>query len=198
MPKTAPPKDRFDDLPAGGPRQGAHRAENPRLRAGLLLLWSLIATIVLVAAGVFGTLLATGRVTLFPSPTPTQTAAQTAAPVVDTSFSVIVLNATPERGLAGVVREQIIAAGWPAEAVLDSEAGSSDFAATTVYYAFPEDEGAARGLAGAIGGAEVALNDSYQPADDPNTADVDEGAVRQLVVVLGADRSEPDAEEPAS
>jgi hypothetical protein len=61
VPETPPPKDRFDDLPPRG-RIGAHRAENPRLRGGIVLLWSVIAIVVLVAVGIFGTLIATGRV----------------------------------------------------------------------------------------------------------------------------------------
>ena len=36
MPKTEPTKDRFDDLPADRGRVGAHRAENPRIRGGLV------------------------------------------------------------------------------------------------------------------------------------------------------------------
>ena len=51
MPKTSPTKDRFDDLPADRGRVGAHRAENPRIRGGLVLLWSVIAGGPLAASG---------------------------------------------------------------------------------------------------------------------------------------------------
>lgn len=188
MPKSPEPKDRFDDLPADHGRIGAHRAENPRLRGGIVLLWSAIATVVLVAVGIFGTMMATGRIALFPTPESTATAPAAAEAEIDTSYSVIVLNATPQQGLAGDVRAQVLDAGWKADDVLDSEASADDFKTTTVYYAFPEDEGAARGLAEAIGGAEVVLNDSYQPTDDPNTEKTDEGAAKQLVIVVGLDR----------
>lgn len=197
MPRNHPPKDRFDDLPADHGRIGAHRAENPRIRGGLVLLWSAVATVVLVAVGVFGTMVATGRIELFPAPTPTPVVIPTAEPVVDTSFSVLVLNATPESGLAGQVRDEVIAAGWSADAVLGSEAGSDDFATTTVYYASAADEGAARGLAAVIGGAEVVLTDAYQPADDPDTTDVDESATKQLVIVIGLDRTAAGQATPA-
>ena len=195
MPKTSPTKDRFDDLPADHGRIGAHRAENPRIRGGLVLLWSVIATVVLVALGVFGTMLATGRISLTPTPEPTVSVVPTAEPVIDTSYSVVVLNATSQNGLAGAMRDTVIAAGWPADSVIDGDAGSNDFPQTTIYYAFPQDEGAARGLAQAIGGAQLALNDVYQQLDDPATAD-DESAARQLTIVIGLDRTTP--AEPTS
>ncbi len=127
MPKTSPTKDRFDDLPADRGRVGAHRAENPRIRGGLVLLWSVIATVVLVALGVFGTMLATGRISLAPSPEPTVSGVPTVEPVIDTSFSVLVLNATPQSGLAAATRDTVIAAGWPADSVIDSDATTDDF-----------------------------------------------------------------------
>ena len=160
------------------------------MRAWVVILWALVATIVLVAVGIFGSLIATGRVTLFPTPTPTPTPVETIAPVIDTSFGVLVLNATPESGLATRTKDTIVAAGWPAETVNAGEAGSTDFAQTTVYYAFPEDEAAARGLAETVlGGAQVAQSDVYQPTDDPATADIDESTAKQLVVVIGLDRT---------
>lgn len=190
MPKTTYPKDRFDDLPADLTRVGVHRAENPRMRVGVVLMWSAIATIVLIAVGVFGTLVATGRISLGGDPGSAPINAPAAEPVVDTGFSVLVLNATGVAGLAGTASDTIIAAGWSADDIIAGEAGSDDFPTTTVYYPTADAEGAARGLAEVIGGAEVALNDSYQPTDDPATADVDESAARQLVVVLGLDRAD--------
>ncbi|WP_345799841.1 LytR C-terminal domain-containing protein [Microbacterium sp. AZCO] len=190
MPKSTFPRDRFDELPADSGRVGAHRAENPHMRGWVVFLWAVLATIVLVAVGIFGTLIASGRIVLFPTPSPTPTPVATIAPVVDTSYAVLVLNATPEDGLATQTRDQIIAAGWPADSVTAGGSGATDFAETTVYYAFPEDEAAARGLAEQVlGGAKVAQSDVYQPQDDPNTADVDESAKKQLVVVLGLDRT---------
>lgn len=193
VPKTPPPKDRFDDLPADHGRVGAHRAENPRLRGGVVLLWSAVATIVLVTLGVFGTMITTGRITLFPEPVATATTIPAVDAVIDTSYTVYVINATPQSGLAGTVANQVIAAGWTSEMVYPTESESEDFETTTVYFATPADEGAARGLAQAIGGAAVELNDSYQPVDDPNTSDVDESAVKQLVIVIGQDRTDAGA-----
>ena len=180
MARTTYPKDRFDQLPAGSGRVGAHRAENPRMRAWVVLVWAALATVVLVAAGIFGTLVLTGRVTLSPEPEATAPAPVVVTPQLDTTYDVLVLNATPEAGLASRTRDDIIAAGWPADLVLAGDAGSDDFATTTVYYPFPTDEAAALALADVIGGAQVVQSEVYQPVDDPES--------RQLAVVLGLDR----------
>nr|WP_246301313.1 LytR C-terminal domain-containing protein [Microbacterium immunditiarum] len=149
-----------------------------------------------MTVGIFGTLVAQGRIVLAPEPEPTVEPTPVVTPVVDTSFSVLVLNATPESGLATRTKDEIVAAGWAADAVTAGEAGADDFPETTVYYAFPADEAAAAGLADVIGGARVAMDATYQPPDDPNTPD-DESQTKQLVVVLGLDRVAP-PETPAS
>jgi len=51
MPQPSHPRDRFDDVPDLS-RVGAHRAENPHLRAGVVFLWALVATIALAAGGI--------------------------------------------------------------------------------------------------------------------------------------------------
>ena len=155
------------------------------MRGGIVLLWSVLATIALVAIGVFGTLIATGRVTLFPAPTPTATVAVTAGPVLDTAYKVTVLNATSQWGLAGAMADELVAAGWAADDVTAGEAGS-EFATTTVFYSDVADEGAARGLAQAIGGAAVELSDAYAGL-------AGDESVKQLVVVIGADRTDAGA-----
>jgi hypothetical protein len=179
VPQTTFPKDRFDDLPETG-RVGAHRAENPRMRGWVVLLWAVLATIVLIAVGIFGTLIASGRIELFPTPAPAATPQATVAPVLDTTYAVVVLNATPEDGLATQMKDVFVAAGWPVDSVLASEAGSDDFPETTVYYLAPEDEAAALALAEVIGGAKVAQSDVYQPANPD---------IPQLTVVIGLDRT---------
>ena len=181
MARTTYPKDRFDQLPAGSGRVGAHRAENPHMRGWVVLLWAALATVVLVAAGIFATLVVTGRVTLSPEPEQTVAPAPAVSPELDTTYDVLVLNATPEAGLASRTRDDIIAAGWPADLVLAGDAGSQDFATTTVYYPFAADEAAALALADVIGGADVVQSDVYQPVDEPDS--------RQLAVVLGLDRA---------
>lgn len=167
------------------------------MRAGAVLLWAVIATIVLAGLGIFGSLVLSGRIDLFPSAVATPTATPTPTPeaVVDTSYTVLVLNATDEAGLATQTKAVIEAAGWSADLVLAGNAGSTDFAETTVYYVLAEDEPAARGLAEVVGGAKVAQSDVYLPADDPATEE-DEHAIRQLTLVLGLDRTESATPSP--
>jgi hypothetical protein len=181
VPRTTFPRDRFDDLPSDAGRVGAHRAENPRMRGWVVLLWAVLATVVLVVVGIFGTLLVTGRVALFPTPVASATPLPIVTPVVDTTYGVLVLNATPEQGLATQMKDTVVAAGWAEDAVLASEAGSTDFAETTIYYYLPADEAAAAGLAEVIGGARLEQSDVYQPTEDPEA--------KQLTIVIGLDRT---------
>ena len=82
-------------------------------------------------------------------------------------------------------RSEQQAAGWAADDVTAGEAGS-EFATTTVFYSDVADEGAARGLAQAIGGAAVELSDAYAGL-------AGDESVKQLVVVIGTDRTDAGA-----
>ena len=174
-----PPSDRFDDVESSPNRVGAHRAEHPRVRGWVTVLWALAATVLIVAIGIFATLVASGRVQLFPEPTAEPSPVQTVDPIIDTNFTVLVLNGTTQHDLATLVGDKVQAAGWAPELVLTGAAGSRDVEKTTVYYSALGDRAAALGLAGVIGGAEVVQNDFYQPGDNPDAL--------QLTVVLGAD-----------
>lgn len=181
--KTAYPRDSFDDLPAGVGKVGAHRAENPRLRGGIVLLWAIVAVIVLTAAGIFGTLVLSGRIVLgapVATPSGTSVPTPTITPVIDTSYAVLVLNATGEPGKATPVKDLIVKAGWPATSVNAGDAGST-YPITTVYYGNLEDAPAAAGLAKVIGGAVTEYSTKYQPAGDPES--------KQLTVVLGTGKT---------
>lgn len=182
MPRQPPPRDRFDDLPPQRGRVGAHRAENPHLRGWVVFAWAVAATIVLVAGGIFGTMLVSGRISLTPAPSPTVTPTPTITPVVDTSFSVLVLNATTQTGLAAQAKDLIVQAGWPPTSVNAGDAGTTDFATTTVYYVNAADQPAALGLAKVLGGAQVQQSDAYAQIG---------GSGKQLTVVLGRDRMTP-------
>lgn len=196
MRPDAYPRDRFDELAPDLRRVGSHRAENPRIHALPVLLWSIGAVIVLTAVGVFISMIGSGRVVLFPPAAPTPTPEAVVAPIIDTSYPVLILNATGERGSATAAKDLLVAAGWPPESVLPGQAGS-EFPTTTVYYPLPEDEAAALGVAEVIGGGSVERSAAYLPADDPTTVDVDESAVKQLTVVLGRDRVTPATPAPA-
>lgn len=180
--KATYPRDSFDDLPAGSGRVGAHRAENPRLRRGLVFLWSAVAVVVLVAVGIFSTLAVSGRLT--PSaPVATTTRAvtptPTVTPVLDTSYSVLILNATGKAGLATATKAELVRAGWQPDLVSPGDAGSI-YPTTTVYYAVATDASAAAGLAKLVHAEAIVASDKYQPAGDPEA--------KQLTLVLGTGR----------
>ena len=188
MARSTFPRDRFDDLPVEAGRVGAHRAERPRSRGWIIFLWAALATVVLIIVGIFGVLVASGRISLGSDPSPTPTAVDTAAAAIVTSYSVVALNGTADEGLAGNLRDRIVELGWPGDSVQTGDSDTTDFATTTVYYRTADDAEAARGLADAIGGADIAESDFLQPTDDPDTAD-DESAEKRLVVVIGLDRA---------
>lgn len=186
MPRQTFPRDRFDDLPRVAGRVGAHRAENPRMRAGVVLLWAIVATIVLIGVGIFGSLIASGRVTLFPSPTPTAEPTAEIVPVVDTSYTVLVLNATDEQGLATQMKDTLLSNGWAEQNVTAGGAGGT-FETTTVYYASEDAYPAALGLAEIVGATEVQFDPDYPL---PGTA------ATQLTVVLGTGQLSTPAPTP--
>jgi hypothetical protein len=184
MPRTTYPRDRFDDVADETGRVGAHRAENPRMRAGVVFAWAALATVILVAVGIFGVLVVSDRISFGPGDTSTSAPDPGVVPEIDTTYAVLVLNASGQDGAAAPLREEIIAAGWAADDVTAGDAGST-FETTTVFYASEADEAAALGLADVVGGAQVAQSDQYAQFDDPDT-DGDESRV--LTVVWGADR----------
>ena len=150
------------------------------MRGWVVLLWAALATVVLVVVGIFGTLLVSGRIELVPTPTPTATPVPEVTPVVDLTYDVMILNATPEQGLATQMKDVVVAAGWADDKVTAGEAGSQDFPTTTVFYVDPAQEAAAAGLADVIGGAAIEQSEAYPPT----SADVP-----QLTVVIGLDRT---------
>jgi len=86
------------------------------------------------------------------------------------------------------MRDTLINSGWAANTVFASDSDSQDFATTTVYYVADDDEPAALGLAGLIGGAAVQQNDAYAGLNDTDG--------KQLTVVIGVDRSASASAEP--
>ena len=154
----------------------------------VVLLWSFVAALVLIIAGIFGSLVVMGRISLFPdagqsaAPTPVETG------VVDTSITVMILNGTPDEGLATQMRDTLVTEGWSADDVFAGDSSSQDFATTTVFYVDAGDELAARGLADVLGGAAVQQSD-YYPGET-------EDGRKQFTVVIGLDRSSSAPETP--
>jgi hypothetical protein len=147
----------------------------------VVLLWSFVAALILIVAGIFTALVVMGRITLFPEAVPSAEPTPEVTGVVDTTYSVLILNATGEEGLDVQMRDTIINGGWAADTVIYGSAGSQDFADTTIYYVAEADELAAIGLADLIGGAQVEQSDFYADPSDPEQ--------KQLVIVIGLDRS---------
>ncbi|MGF3056859.1 LytR C-terminal domain-containing protein [Microbacterium sp. YY-01] len=173
-------QDQFDTVPRDPGRRGAHRAENPGPRWLSVLLWAIFGFLLLTTIGILAAMVAMGRIAWGPTeadPVP----APDESSVVDTSYSVLVLNATESDGLAGAVRDTILSAGWQPDAVTAGSVDDKGFADTTVYYAMESDREAAVGLAELIGGAQVEQSSFY--------ADEAGGDGLLLTVVLGADRT---------
>lgn len=153
------------------------------------LLWAAVAAAILVVVGTFAVFVVTGRITPFPDAVQTTVPEPDDLGVVDTSFTVLILNGTPEEGVDARMRDDIVNAGWSGADVFAGPSGTTDFSTTTIYYVNDDDEEAALGLAGVIGGAELAQSDHYANPDDPED--------RQLTIVIGLDRSgaQPEPEE---
>ena len=160
----------------------------------VVLLWSAAIALVLIVGGIFGSLVMMDRISFGPDAAPVPEQTQGTEPVIDTSYRVMILNATPQEDLFASVRDSLLAEGWPAEAVFGSEGSSQEFEKTTVFYIDEADEAAALGVADAIGGADVQQSDFYAGMNDTDQP--------QLTVVIGLDRvagatpSAEDAEEP--
>lgn len=156
----------------------------------VVLLWSAAVALVLIVVGVFVTLVMMGRIDLFPEAEPTSVQTPAVVAEVDTSYRVLILNATPQSGLVASVRTQLLAEGWAAAAVLGSDGATQEFDKTTVFYVDKGDESAALGLAEVLGGVEVEQSDFYAALNDTE--------LPQLTVVIGLDKVSGDAPKPDS
>jgi hypothetical protein len=175
------PRDRFDEIPDDLTRVGAHRAPRPRGRGWMAVGWALLATVLLVGAGIFGLSLVNGSISFHgpstsasrtASPTPTATPTPTIVPTVNPALTVNVLNGTTTPGLASKVADKLKAAGWKVGALANAD--RTDLATTIVYYSDPANQAAALGAAQSLPGATV----------QQSTAFADTGA--DLTVVVGA------------
>lgn len=174
------PRDRFDDVPDGLQRVGAHRAPRPKGRGWIAVGWAALAVIVLVGAGIFGLSLVSGSIsfhgapnTSSGTPTPTPTPTPTIVPTVDPNLTVNVLNGTSTSGLGTKVGNILTQAGWKVGAVANAD--KQDLTQTIVYYSDAKNEGAALGAAKSLPGATIQLTQDF----------ADTGA--DLTVVIGSD-----------
>jgi hypothetical protein len=172
------PRDRFDSIPHGIERVGAHRAPARRGARWIAFGWAALATVVLAGAGIAAVAVFNDRLNFddVPAPSASPTPVATVPPTVAPDIPVTVLNGTTTSGLAARASETLTAGGVTVGVA--SNADSSDLEETVVYYATPDLEGAARGVAQLLPGADVRLNEDFAA----------EGL--QIVAVLGADYAE--------
>ncbi|KRE21224.1 LytR C-terminal domain-containing protein [Agromyces sp. Soil535] len=169
------PRDRFDSIPHGIERVGAHRAPARKGAGWVAFGWAALATVVLAAAGIGGVIAFNDRLNFGDAgvATPTPTPVVTAAPTVAPDIPVTVLNGTTTSGLAARAGEALTAAGIPVGTT--ANASEDTLTETVVYYATADLEGAARGVAAAIPEADVRLSEQFAAIGTP------------LVLVVGSD-----------
>lgn len=170
------PKDRFDDVPSDLGRIGAHRGPKRKGRGWIGFAWAVVATVLLTTAGLFG-LSAIDKSIDFDLPflpaqeaeaPETPTAIPEAAPTVDPSVPLSILNGTTTVGLANTVGDSLVERGWDgAKEGVGSRANASskDIEDTVVYYANPTLEGVARGLVLALGIGDIRLSTDFPGSD---------------------------------
>lgn len=150
------PKDRFDDVPSGIQRVGAHRAPHRKGRGWIGFAWAALATLVLVGLGALAILSINGSLEngllpfAGPSRTPSSSPTPSVTPTLDASLTVVVLNGTPTQGLAADASELLASQGW--KVAEPANASQQDIEKTVVYYSDPANEGAALGVAESLEG----------------------------------------------
>lgn len=179
------PRDRFDSIPHGIDRVGAHRAPARRGAKWIRFGWAALATVVLAGVGIAGVMVFNERLNVASGPDPVETQAPvaTAEPTISPDLKVTVLNGTTTAGLAAKAGEMLTAGGVPVDAM--ANASANDLTETVVYYATPDLEGAARGVASVLPEADVRLSESFAATGTP------------LVLVLGSDFAEATGAAPA-
>jgi hypothetical protein len=174
------PRDRFDSIPHGIERVGAHRAPQRRGARWIAFGWAALATAVLTGIGIAGVVIVNDRLDFSEaSPSTPATPEVTAEPTIAPDVPVTVLNGTDTSGLAATAQDTLTAAGIPVSAT--ANASENDIAETIVYYATEDLEGAARGVAQAIPGTDVRLDAKFGEMGTP------------LVLVVGTDYAEESA-----
>lgn len=179
------PEDRFDRAPKGG-RVGSHRFEARPRRFWYYLLAGVIATAVLVTAGIIGIQNIGGTKPGGGAGVAGGGSAQPQTPAeLDPTATVAVLNGTTTPNLAAGVDQVITEQGW-GQIAFSSNAAQSDVQISAVFYLDDADLSAAEGLAAKLGGVSAYKTDQYA-----------EYGVR-LIVLLGADYAGPGKDEAAA
>lgn len=172
---AAPIKDRFDAVPEDLHRVGAHRAPAPRGRGWAMFGWAVLATGILVVAGLWALAQLNedisfdlpGVVEEQPPALPGEEPAEPeeVEPQLDPEVRITVLNGTGETGQANAVGDFLAEQGWngAAEGVgTRATASADDVEATLIYYSDPVNEAAARALIDTLGVGELRLENTYK------------------------------------
>ncbi|MDO9590813.1 MAG: LytR C-terminal domain-containing protein [Microcella sp.] len=184
--------DRFDEIPAGLGRVGAHRAPRPKGGIAIAVAWAALASGVLVVAGLWALSLITDQVTFeipgfdtaepMPTPTDTPSPPPTVDPITDPAlaelpagFTITVLNGAGVDGLGDTARDLLATPGWPVGTV--TSAGQDDLTETVVFYSDPALEGVALGMAVLLGVGETELSDAFPGAPITITLGTDFAAI---------------------
>jgi hypothetical protein len=176
------PNDQFDDLPDNLDRVGAHRGPKVRGRGWIGFGWAVLATAILIVAGLFvlqslvGTdgILGSGAE---PTDSPTASATPVIVPVTDPTtikarhITITILNGTPTVALQTSARSRLVAAHWNVTST--APASATNIAKTVVYYSKAANQDVALGIAKALGTSTVRLTDVF-----PGTP---------ITVVIGSD-----------
>ncbi|MCU1438859.1 MAG: putative exported protein [Naasia sp.] len=183
MPNSSYPEDRFDRPPVDLQRVGAHRTPRPAGRGWVAFAWAALATGVLVGVGVLAMFVINDRVSFSnpgggAAPPASEPHVPPVQPTVDPTVNVVLLNGTDVAGLAARAGDLLTTQGWAVGA--RSNATGTDVQSTVVFYTDASQEGAALGIAQALGAVETQLSDRF----------VVEGENR-ITVVLGADYAGP-------
>ena len=177
------PTDQFDNLPDSLDRVGAHRGPKIKGRGWIVFAWAVLATVVLVGAGLFVLQTVSGPgftgSVAEPSDTPSASPTPVITPITDPTtlavkkrhITITVLNGTTTQDLQSKAAKKLKTDKW--KVTSSSLASVSDFKKTVVYYSDKANQDVALGIAQALGFKTVQFTDVYKGAP--------------ITVVLGAD-----------
>ena len=170
------PEDQFDEIPTDLARVGAHRAPAKRGLGWVRFGWAVLATAVLVVAGLFGLSLLNPDFKLdlpFAGASQSAEPSTSATPAVEAvtdptkvdpalNLSISVLNGSKTDGQQDKAGDAIKAAGWPDPVRANSTTRSEK--TTTIYYSSSKFEGIARGMVVLLGVGTIQLSDAFPGA----------------------------------
>lgn len=163
--------DQFDSFPENVDRVGAHRGPKVRGLGWITFLWAVLATAVLVVAGLyvlsffnpslklgFGGANVAG-VQPSSTPTPVITPISDPAAVTSRKITITVLNGTPTVGLQNTVATKLKTAGWAINGTANST--STKIKTTTIYYENYSNMDVALGLQKLLGASAIQFSNAF-------------------------------------